>query len=51
MPRKPVEQLLRAPDRERGDEHVALVAPCIVEDAAQLADGLGAIAMVAIAIG
>ena len=49
--REPVQQFLAAADRERRDQHVAAVAPGIVEDAAELADGVGALAVVAVAVG
>ena len=49
--REPVQQFLGAADRERRDQHVAAIAPGGVEDAAQLADGIRAILVVAVAIG
>ena len=48
---KPVQQLLAAADRERRDQHTAAVAPGIVENPAQLADGFRAVAMQAVAVG
>ena len=51
VPGEPVQQFLGAAHRERGNQHVAPVAPGMLEDLAQLADGVRAVAMVAVAVG
>ena len=49
--REPVQQLLRTPDRERRDQHVAAVVPCPFEDAAEFGNRFRAIPVVAVAVG
>ena len=51
VPGEPVQQFLRAPHRERRDQHVAAVAPGLLQDLAELDDGLGAVLVVAVAVG
>ena len=51
MPGEPVQQLLAAPDRERRDADIALVAPRGFEYPAKLADRFRAVLVVAVAVG